>query len=350
MVEGYFVDIFSGAGGSTLGFVRAGFKPIGALDSDRYAVKTFEANFKLKPVKADARTFDFRKWSRELGDVHVLVGCPPCQGFSRMNKNSKDVRASDPRNDLVKIYLKAVRAIKPEVVVFENVEGIVKKWGQYFDFLVRSLIKMGFDVTWGVLNAVNYGVPQRRKRVILIASKKEEPKLPRPTHENPEHLAVKEGLLKPWLTVRDAIGDLPPINAGERHPEIPNHYAKPLPENWLRLIRAIPKNGGSRKDAPKELWLPCHRKHKGHDDVFGRLSWDKPSVTLTTGCWDPSKGRFVHPEQDRGLSLRECARLQGFPDDFVFEGPAGSIARQIGNALPPPLAEAVANVAVKLLR
>ena len=350
MARGYFVDIFSGAGGSALGFLQADFKPVGALDSDKHAVETFESNIKLKPVLTDAQTFNFRKWSKELGDVDVLVGCPPCQGFSKMNlKNQKNGHA-DSRNDLVKVYIDAVKAIDPKVVVFENVSGMVRRWNGYFKLLTGHLTKLGFKLVWDILNAADYGVPQRRKRLILIGVKKGEPRLPAPTHGNPKSRAVKKGLLKPWVTVKEAIGDLPPIEAGESHPKIPNHRSKKLPENWLRLIRMIPKNGGSRSDAPKELWLPCHRKHRGYDDVFGRLWWDKPSVTLTTGCWDPSKGRFVHPEQDRGLSLRECARLQGFPDDFVFKGPPTSIARQIGNALPPPLARAIAKVVAEYIQ
>jgi len=205
MRELCFVDIFSGAGGSALGFVQAGFKPVGALDIDKNAAKTFEYNFKLKPLVKDAKKFDFKKWVKELGDIHVLVGCPPCQGFSRMKRNGD----KDPRNDLIYVYLNAVRTLKPEVAVFENVSGMVRALnGEYLKLFLSKMEKMRFKIVWGVLNAADYGVPQRRKRIIIIASKKTVPELPEPTHGNPKDKKVKKGLLKPWRTVRDAIYDL----------------------------------------------------------------------------------------------------------------------------------------------
>ncbi len=338
-----FVDIFSGAGGSTLGFIRAGYELVGALDNYKYAVETFRRQFGFEPIMVDARTFNFQKWVRELGDVDVLVGCPPCQGFSRMRNAADKDAPHDPRNDLVFVYIRAVKALFPKIFVFENVGYMVKAYGgRYLKVLVNVLEKIGYRVEWRILDARDFGVPQRRRRLIMIGVRIGEPVFPKPSHGRPGDKAVKEGILKPWRTVRDAIFDLPPLGPGEEDPRIPNHVTKRLPEHWLRLIKAIPKDGGSRKDTSPELWLPCHRRHKGHADVFGRLAWNKPSNTITTGCWNPSKGRFVHPEQDRGLSLRECARLQSFPDNFIFEGPPSAIAIQIGNALPPLLAEAIA--------
>lgn len=344
-----FVDIFSGAGGSALGFVMAGFRPLAALDKYRWAVETYNANIRVKPVRADAFRFDWKIWSRKLGDVDVLVGCPPCQGFSRLKVNLSG--GEDPRNELVLVYLRAVNALAPKAVVFENVSWIVKS--PMFTVFVEGLKKLGYGVRWAVLDAADYGVPQRRKRVILVGIRGSEPEEfpPPPTHGNPSSREVREGLRKPWRTVREAIADLPPLGPGETHPYIPNHQTKRLPPHWLELIKRIPKNGGSRHDVPPELLLPAHRRigRGGFNDVFGRLRWDAPSVTITTGCWNPSKGRFVHPEQDRGLSLRECARLQGFPDSYVFRGPPISVARQIGEALPPPLAEAVARSVREML-
>ncbi len=349
-----FVDIFSGAGGSALGFVQAGFRPLAAIDKYVWAVRTYARNIGVEPVRADAFYFDWRKWGRELGDVDVLVGCPPCQGFSRLKltlsrkyKGSED----DPRNRLLLVYLRAVEALKPRAVVFENVPWVERS--DYFRGLIDGLRKLGYRVRWAVLDAADYGVPQRRKRLILVGLMGQEPTRfpPPPTHGRPDSKEVREGLRKPWRTVRQAIGDLPPLKPGEQHPTIPNHVAKPLPPHWVELIKHIPKDGGSRHDVPPELLLPAHRRlgRRGFNDVFGRLWWDKPAVTVTTGCWNPSKGRYVHPEQDRGLSIRECARLQGFPDDFVFLGPPSSAARQIGEALPPPLAEAVARVVMEMM-
>ncbi len=350
MVGHTFIDIFSGAGGSTLGFVKAGFSLIGALDNFEYAVETFKRYFKHEPILADARMFDYNRWGRELGDVDVVVGCPPCQGFSRMRNCKTPGSCIDSRNDLVFVYVRVVKELKPKAFVFENVGWMIRAYGGiYLNELLVRLKKLGYRITWGILDARDYGVPQRRRRLIIIGSLRGEPRLPEPTYGNPRSREVKEGMRKPWRTVRDAIADLPPLGPGEEHPLIPNHKTMQLPEHWLKLIKAIPKDGGSRKDVPSELWLPCHRRHKGHNDVFGRLAWDKPANTITTGCWNPSKGRFVHPEQDRGLSLRECARLQGFPDDFIFYGPATAVAIQIGNALPPPLAQAIAEKVKELL-
>lgn len=338
-----FVDLFSGAGGSALGFILAGFRLVGALDSYRPAVDTFEYNLGFRPIEADATSFDFSSWAHDLGDVDVVVGCPPCQGFSRMGNPQLSTDGGDPRNRLVYVFLRAVEAIRPKAVVFENVSWMAKAYhGKYLLELMQRLRKLKYTVDWRILDAANYGVPQHRRRLILIALLGERPVFPEPTHGRPGSKEVLEGIRLPWKTVRDAIWDLPSIGPGETHPSVPNHVTRKLPENWLRLIRAVPKDGGSRRQAPKELWLPCHRRHNGHNDVFGRLWWDRPSNTITTGCWDPSRGRFVHPEQDRGLSLRECARLQSFPDDFVFTGSLSSVAKQIGNALPPKLAQKVA--------
>ncbi len=344
-----FIDIFSGAGGSSLGFVMAGFTPLGALDNYVSAVETYRRNmerlgYRPDVRRADAFTFNFRAWARELGNVDVLVGCPPCQGFSRLRNCTDGKACVDKRNDLVFVYVRAVRAFRPKVVVFENVSWITKAYrGKYFRKLLDLLGRLGYRLVWGVLNAADYGVPQRRRRLIVVGTLRGEPRLPPPTHGRPGSREVKEGLLKPWRTVRDAIEDLPPLGPGEEHPEIPNHATKKLPENWLRLIKAIPKDGGTRFDAPKELWLPCHRRYPhGFKDVFARLKWDDIANTVTTGCWNPSKGRYVHPEQNRGLSLRECARLQGFPDTFIFYGRPTSVARQIGEALPPQLSLAIA--------
>lgn len=337
-----FVDIFSGAGGSALGFISSGFRLLAALDKFQWAVETFATNLRIVPIMADASRFDWRRWARELGDVDVLVGCPPCQGFSRLRVSL--FGDGDPRDALVLTYLEAARILTPRAVVFENVPGITDS--PQFTTLVRGLKRKGYKIRWALLDAADYGVPQRRKRVILVGIRGSEPEgfPPSPTHGPPGSRPVLEGLLKPWRTVRDAIADLPPLEPGEEHPGIPNHRTMKLPPQWLELIRRIPKDGGSRHEVPSELLLPAHRRigRGGFNDVFGRLRWDSPSVTVTTGCGNPSKGRYVHPEQDRGLSLRECARLQGFPDWFVFRGPPTAVARQIGEAMPPLLAEAVA--------
>ncbi len=162
---------------------------------------------------------------------------------------------------------------------------------------------------------------------------------PRPPGEPPE---VAAGLRQPWRTVRDAIGHLPPLAPGEAHPDDPMHRAPRMGGRVGRFIALVPRDGGGRCQVPEEYWLPCHRHHDGHRDAYGRLPWDRPSGVVTTGCCNVSKGRFVHPEQDRAITPREAALLQGFPPGVVFHGPLDSVRRQIGNAVPPPLAKAFA--------
>ena len=344
------VDLFSGAGGSTLGIMAAGFKPVAAVDIDGWATTTYERNLGLTGVavfKEDLRELSGEDLLSAIGllpgELDLLVGCPPCQGFTDHGK------PDDPRNSLILVFAERIREIRPVAVIFENVRGILRRGRPLFDRFVERLRRAGYRPAWSLLEAADYGVPQRRKRVILVALKRGLPKpvLPAPTHARPG-LASKLGLL-PWRTVRDAIADLPPLAPGEKYPHIPNHEAPAHSERVLKIIRMIPKDGGTIRDLPREYWLRCHLRHDGHKDVYGRMRWDAPAPTITTGVYTPSKGRFIHPEQDRGITMREAARLQGFPDWFVFEGPRVAQSRQIGNAMPPPLIEAVARSLADIL-
>jgi len=335
-----FFDVFCGAGGTSLGLKAAGLKPVAGLDISPICAKTYRSNFRIKVYVMDAFNSNFTEILKDI-DADVLVGCPPCQGFSRL-KVSRGAQ-NDPRNGLVEVFAKAVSIMKPTYVLFENVPRVEKHPG--FKKLISVLEELGYNYIYGKLNAADYGVPQRRIRLVLVAGPSRV-ELPPPGHGKPGSPKVRRGDLKPWRTVREAIGDLPPVEHGETHPDDRLHSAKRLPDHWLRLIRAIPKNGGTRLDAPMDLWLPTHKKKRRdgqfvYPDVFGRLHWDKPAPTITTGFTDPSKGRYVHPEQDRGLTLREGARLQTFPDDFKFHGSYTQIARQIGEAFPPLLAQKI---------
>ena len=332
-----FFDFFCGAGGLSLGLKAAGLRPVGGLDINRSASKTYRSNFGVKVLQRNAFKVDLKELVEEF-DVDMLVGCPPCQGFSRL-RMSKSQALNDPRNDLILVFAEAIKVFKPKYVLFENVPRVVRD--SRFKKLLNTLEREEYFLSYTILNAADYGVPQRRRRLILIASQEHPVEFPEREYGPPNSKEVRRGDLLPWKTVRDAIGDLPPVRPGEADPRDPLHRAKRLPEHWLKLIRAIPKNGGSRLDAPEELWLPAHRRcgKKCFADVFGRLYWEKPAPTITTGFYDPSKGRFVHPEQDRGLTLREGARLQTFPDNFKFYGSFTQIARQIGEAFPPLLAK-----------
>ncbi|HEX8495332.1 MAG TPA: DNA cytosine methyltransferase [Pyrinomonadaceae bacterium] len=346
------VDLFSGAGGTGIGFIKAGFRILGAVEIDRHAAETYEKNLGVKVKISDIRDFSPKKFRKELklrrGELDVLVGCPPCQGFSRMRNGNG---ADDERNDLVMSYLEFVRELMPRFAVFENVPGLLRtKHGRkFYDQLYKGLKDLGYNVKQYEVDAADFGTPQHRKRVIVIAGRHgEEPPSLEKKHGNPNSKEVREGKLKPWVTVRDAIGKFPAVEAGENAEEgnkYPNHIAPAMGKKVREFIRQVPKDGGSRTDVSKELWLKCHKKHSGHVDVYGRVAWDRPSNTLTCGCTNVSKGRFVHPEQDRALTYREAAALQGFDLTVVFYG--ASFHNQIGNAVPPTLAFAIAQTLKK---
>lgn len=332
-----FIDLFSGAGGGSRGFVDAGFSPSGALDNNPNYSKTYFKNIGLKPMSCDINKCNGNDILSHFGidkkEVKVVVGCPPCQGFTSLKKSG-----SDPRNNLLLTYAKKIKEIFPEYFVFENVSGIMFERNiEFFNGFLSYIENLGYGYKYGLLNAAHYGVPQLRKRMILIATRikgfKRKIGLPEPIYGRKNQ--------KKWKTVRDAIEDLPQLKNGERS-SIPNHNAPNHTERILNMIKEIPLNGGSRTDLPKKYWLKCHLKHNGHTDVYGRLWWDKPSPTITCGCHSPSKGRFLHPDQNRGITLRESARLQSFSDNFIFYGNRTQCAEQIGNAFPPLFAKAIA--------
>jgi DNA (cytosine-5)-methyltransferase 1 len=332
-----FIDLFSGAGGSSRGFVDAGFSPSGALDNNPGLSETYINNIGLEPIICDINNFSGNDILSHFGidkkEVKVIIGCPPCQGFTSLRNSG-----SDPRNNLLLIYARKIKEIFPEFFVFENVPGIMFERNiGFFNKFLSYIENLGYGFKYDILNAADYGVPQLRKRMILIATRikdfKRKLQLPEPIYGGKTQ--------KRWKTVRDTIEDLPRLNNGERS-SIPNHNAPNHTKKILDMIKEIPINGGSRTDLPKKYWLKCHLKHDGHTDVYGRLWWDKPSPTITCGCHSPSKGRFLHPDQNRGITLRESARLQSFSDDFIFYGNRTQCAEQIGNAFPPLYAKAIA--------
>lgn len=350
------VDLFSGAGGTGLGFRRAGFRILGAIEKDPNAVETYKRNLgvyvfpsRIEHVIPTAYRVSLGLLPREL---HVMVGCPPCQGFTRLRNGDG---ATDKRNGLVLTYLSYVREFLPRFAVFENVPGIIRMphGKEFYDGLCNGLRKLGYRVIELEEDAADYGAPQHRRRVVVLAGRDgEEPPKPERTHGDPQSEDVLSGRQKRWVTVRDAISCYPKLEVGEngeRAGKYPNHIAPKTGERVLSFIKRVPHDGGSRSEVPKEFWLNCHKTHNGHTDVYGRLSWDEPAGTLTSGCTNPSKGRFVHPNQDRALTPREAAKLQGFPDTYVFYG--YYVAEQIGNAVPPPLAFSIARaLAAQLLQ
>ncbi|MDZ7314683.1 MAG: DNA cytosine methyltransferase [candidate division KSB1 bacterium] len=336
------IDLFCGCGGMTLGFVQTGaFTPVFADDIDAAAMASYRANF--DPRGEHSVLGDLEALLRNglpLPAAEVVIGGPPCQGFSLLNRK----RAGDPRQALWRPFLAAVDRCGAEVIVMENVPQLLSS--AEYHLLKEEMRRMGFDfIRAAVLDAADYGVPQRRRRAIILAAKRMPIELPLPTHGDPA-LAKINGLL-PWRTVRQAIADLPePVSTEIGGPPPLNLHVRrtPTPES-LERYRAVPE-GGNRFDLQRnrpDLTPRCWRdKPSGGVDVFGRLWWDRPSVTIRTEFYKPEKGRYLHPEQHRPITHREAARLQSFPDEFVFMGSKAEIARQIGNAVPPLLAKAIA--------
>ena len=332
------IDLFCGAGGSALGFQRAGFLIALGIDIDPEGLKTFNQNLQSKALHANLFEMDPEEILSSAGldrnETAIQLGCPPCQGFSGLN--DKGVR--DRRNDLVHRYVDAVRIIRPLFLVFENVPRIMDREA-YFDRTLHSLRGMGYHIRYELVDMRDFGVPQRRTRLVIVGCRDKKIMkrflFPEKTHAgNPENESIA-----PWRTVRDAISDLQPLAAGWRSSRIPNHIASSHSESIMKKILSVPKNGGSRRQMPRRLWYKCHKGKNGFNDVLGRMAWDEPSPTITTGCCNPTRGRYLHPQQNRAITPREAARLQTFPDDFVFAGGIVSITRQIGNAFPPLYSE-----------
>ncbi len=326
-------DFFSGCGGTTRGFADAGISPMLAVDWDPDAVATFRMNFPATPViERDIREVgvaDLGELLRPASEsVMLFAGCAPCQPFAGHRQQPS---AEDDRSFLLIEFLRFVTALNPELIFVENVPGMQRvsaSEGPFAEFVEE--LGSTHHVSYGTVCSADYGVPQTRRRLVLVASRLGPIDLPGPSH------GPVAGC--PHSTVREWIGSLPPITAGQRESDISSHRSMKLSKLNLERIRATPE-GGDRRDWPARLWPDCHRDgFKGHTDVYGRLNWDKPAPALTTRCISYSNGRFGHPTQDRALSAREAARLQTFPASFEFAGSLTSQARQIGNAVPVVLA------------
>jgi DNA (cytosine-5)-methyltransferase 1 len=312
----------------TLGFVRAGFTPTFAVEIDPSAAKTYSVNFGCHVYNGPVEEVD------DFGKAPLLIGGPPCQGFSPLGRKG-DHDSRESRNLLWQEFVRAVRQVRPAVFVMENVPQFLRST-QFEDFRKLFTEETDFSdyrVEWKVLEATDYGVPQRRRRAIVIGSRIGPPPWPARSH-GPNDLE------RSVATVRDAIADLPLAPDGENL-----HVARNPRSTSIERYRAVPE-GGNRFDLARNRpdLLPSCWKNKatGTTDVFGRLWWDRPAYTIRTEFFKPEKGRYLHPVADRAITHREAARLQSFPDDFVFEGNLSKIAAQIGNAVPPLMAEAIA--------
>ncbi len=335
----YSIDFFCGGGGMTRGLIDAGIQVLAGIDSNPDCRETYETNNHNEYLQCDICELTPEHLTELFPQLNepdelMLVGCAPCQPFSLLRREEFDENGNPIPHKSVNLlaeFGRFVKTINPAHVMVENVPGLKGKGSDVLDNFKRMLEREGYQWDEKALYAKDYGVPQNRRRYVLIASRLFEPKIPVATHGN------KPDLL-PYQTVRQAIQNYPAISAGEVHENIPNHRCANLSELLLKRIKATPHDGGSRTDWPEDLVLNCHKSFKGHTDVYGRMKWDEPSPTLTVKCFSLSNGRFGHPEQNRAISLREAAALQTFPDDYIFHGSVQEIGRQIGNAVPVLLA------------
>lgn len=350
------IDLFAGCGGMTAGFVRHGYTPVFAVEHDLHAAATYAANY----GEGHTRWGDIAHVADDdIPDADVVIGGPPCQGFS--NLGSRDV--DDPRNQLWKQYLRFVQVARPQVFVIENVDRFRKsaEFQLLLDEADHGMIK-DYRLTHGLLLAADFGVPQRRTRTIVIGSRIGHIPLPFATHSRVPMLDSK-----PWRTVRDKISGLPERPTGTELPDaiteffgqtVPGqfkwldlHFGRKPRELSLRRYDCVPPGGG-RFDLPDDLLPRCWRdKATGTTDVMGRMRWDHPSLTIRTEFFKPEKGQYLHPqwEQDRPdrrvnrvITHLEAAMLQDFPETFLWCGSKIQIAKQIGNAVPVGLASAIA--------
>jgi DNA (cytosine-5)-methyltransferase 1 len=343
------VDLFAGAGGLSWGFHMANeaFKPVFAVEIDPAAARTFKANFGCEVLDGPIEQVE------EFPDADVIIGGPPCQGFSPLGRDRDDVSRAQ-LNELWQQYLRAVRTVKPKAFVIENVPEFQRsaQFAKLLQLMENDPDLKDYGYGWGVLNAADYGAPQRRRRGIFIAVRgvAKVPWPPPPTH-GPE-----SDTGQPHRTLRDAIEDLQlypertEIGYDEEGRQDLHFRRNPRPMS-LERYRAIPEGGNrfdlarNRPDLLPRCWA---NKPTGTTDVMGRLWWDRPAFTIRTEFYKPEKGRYLHPEADRPITHREAARLQTFPDEFVFEGSKIEVGRQIGNAVPPLLGRAIAEHVYRL--
>ncbi|WP_091219966.1 DNA cytosine methyltransferase [Geodermatophilus siccatus] len=350
------IDLFAGCGGMTAGFVQAGFEPVCAVEWDLPAASTYAANFGGEHmVWADIEMVD----AQVLPEADVVIGGPPCQGFSNLGTKNVD----DPRNKLWKQYLRVIERVQPKAFVVENVERFPAS--SEFAMLLNQAdygVIQNYQLSWGVLLAADYGVAQRRPRAIVIGSRIGRIGLPTPTHAK-----TPVSGLRPWETVRSAIADLPPFPSTTGLPRsTATFFGQTVPGVFKGLDIHVGRNaqpmslerydhippGGGRFDLPVELQSACWRnKASGTTDVMGRMRWDAPSLTIRTEFFKPEKGQYLHPQWDavdptkrvnRPITHLEAARLQDFPDNFLWCGSKIQVAKQIGNAVPVGLAHAIA--------
>ena len=320
-------DLFCGCGGLSEGLRHAGFDVKGAIDNDGLAVETYRGNHPdTELFGGDILSLTPETVMSDLGmkpgELDLLAGCPPCQGFSTLRTFNGGRCVDEPMNNLVFEFFRFVRVFQPRAIMMENVPALLRD--DRMRKLRIDLAKQGYKQAAEIFDAADFGVAQRRKRMILVGARNGCPDFAKP--------------VPGYRTVRDELCRLEPP---EKTDDPMHNYMVQRSDKGIALIRRIPENGGGRTDLPDEDQLPCHRGFDGFRDIYGRMAWDRPAPTITGGCINPSKGRFLHPKQDRAITLREAACLQGFPTDYKFDMSRGRyrVAGMIGNAFPPDFAK-----------
>lgn len=328
------IDLFCGAGGLTHGFVLEGVPVVAGIDMDPACRFPYEANNNARFVEQDISKISVTELEALFGDtgLKILAGCAPCQPFSTYAQRY-ELDGKDGKWGLLYHFARLAEGANPDVITMENVPSVAKH-GVFHDF-VDTLRRLDYKVWFDVVDSSRYGVPQTRRRMVLLASKHGDIKMIEPTHVKPK-------------SVRQAIGRLRPLRAGEVAPKDKLHVTATLSDKNLQRIK-VSKPGGTWRDWPKHLVADCHRAESGrtYSGVYARMEWDKPAPTMTTQCYGFGNGRFGHPEQDRAISLREAAILQSFPLDYAFMPEDGEVSfkvlgRLIGNAVPVDLGRAIA--------
>ncbi len=331
------IDIFCGAGGMSRGLQQAGIKIVCGIDNDPVVAQTYKRNIHKKMLLRDIRKITathLRPFIPKDSQLIISV-CAPCQSFSKVRKSGKTRKD----RDLLLEVGRLVRSLRPDGLIVENVPQIARsKRGGILPQFERILRSAGYSYAFGVLDAKNYGVPQNRARMVLLALR-----------GSGQTVVLPAPRSNAYKTVRQAISRLPVLRAGRSSAHHRLHSAAKLSATNTERIRATPVNGGDSRSWPKRLRLACHVKSKGFSDVYGRMRWDSPAPTLTTRCISLSNGRFGHPSQLRAISLLEAALLQTFPKSYRFHGNQGEVARQIGNAVPVKLARALGSSLIKQL-
>ncbi|MBA4922714.1 DNA cytosine methyltransferase [Pseudomonas aeruginosa] len=345
------IDLFAGGGGLSLGLKQAGFLVSAAVELDEVASATYQRNHPeavlfSKDIK-DVTGAELVSTS-PTGRVDLVAACPPCQSFSSLTSKYK---REDGRDKLINEFARIVAEILPRTIMMENVPGLAGRGGHLFEPVIKKFKSLGYQVDYRLVEVADYGVPQCRKRLVVLGCLDSNISIPAPTHaENPENGKA------PWVTVRDALKGLSkPLKLSNSKRKggpraVSWHVVRDISEiNQMRL--ASLSEGGSRTEIPLHLRPACHKSDIGFTNVYGRMAWDKPSPTITGGCTVPSKGRFGHPKECRTISVREAARLQTFPDSYVFETDhIDKVCLIIGNALPPKFASVMASVCMDKLR